>query len=112
MFDTLYWLGTRQHCSWALKTSAGIIIIDTNFAWATQPEILDGLAKLKLNPKDIKYVVLSHAHGDHDQGVATLQSKFGASLSCYQKAARTSDPTQNLRGKGRFDAAITGPLGL
>ena len=78
VFDNLYWLGTRQHSSWALKTSAGLIIIDTNFAWATQPEILDGLAKLKLDPKDIKYVVLSHAHGDHDQGVATLQSKYGA----------------------------------
>ncbi len=78
VFDNLYWLGTRQHSSWALKTSAGLIIIDTNFAWATQPEILDGLAKLKLNPKDIKYVILSHAHGDHDQGVATLQKLSGA----------------------------------
>lgn len=80
VFDNLYWLGTRQHSSWALKTSAGLIIIDTNFAWATQPEILDGLAKLKLVAKDIKYVILSHAHGDHDQGVATLQSKFGAKV--------------------------------
>jgi metallo-beta-lactamase class B len=80
VFDNLYWLGTRQHSSWALKTSAGLIIIDTNFAWATQPEVLDGLAKLKLDPKDIKYVILSHAHGDHDQGVATLQSKFGAKV--------------------------------
>ena len=78
VFDNLYWLGTRQHSSWALKTSAGLIIIDTNFAWATQPEILDGLAKLKLDARDIKYVILSHAHGDHDQGVALLQSKFGA----------------------------------
>src|SRR3954467_1455108 len=79
VFDNLYWLGTRQHSSWALKTSAGLIIIDTNFVWATQPEILDGLAKLKLNPKDIKYVILSHAHGDHEQGVATLQ-KYGARI--------------------------------
>jgi metallo-beta-lactamase class B len=79
VFDNLYWLGTRQHSSWALKTSAGLIIIDTNFAWAIQPEILDGMAKLKLNPKDIKYVILSHAHGDHDQGVATLQ-KYGAKI--------------------------------
>jgi metallo-beta-lactamase class B len=80
VFDNLYWLGTRQHSSWALKTSAGIIIIDTNFAWATQPEIIDGMTKLGLNPKDVKYVILSHAHGDHDQGVATLQSKYGAKV--------------------------------
>ena len=78
VFDNLYWLGTRQHSSWALKTSAGLVIIDTNFAWATQPEILDGLAKLGLNPRDIKYVILSHAHGDHDQGAPELQSKYGA----------------------------------
>ena len=80
VFDNLYWLGTRQHSSWALKTSAGIIIIDTNFAWATQPEIIDGMTKLGLNPRDIKYVILSHAHGDPDQGVATLQSKYGAKI--------------------------------
>ena len=80
VFDNFYWLGTRQHSSWALDTGAGLIIIDTNFAWATQPEILDGLAKLKLNPANIKYVVLSHAHGDHDQGVATLQSRYGAKI--------------------------------
>src|SRR5436309_1764081 len=28
VFDNFYWLGTRQHSSWALKTSAGLIIID------------------------------------------------------------------------------------
>src|SRR5581483_1784588 len=28
VFDNLYWLGTRQHSSWALTTSAGIIVID------------------------------------------------------------------------------------
>jgi metallo-beta-lactamase class B len=80
IFDNLYWLGTRQHSSWALQTSAGIIIIDTNFAWATEPEIIDGLSALGLNPRDIKYVVISHAHGDHDQGAAELQKRFGAKV--------------------------------
>jgi metallo-beta-lactamase class B len=80
VFDNLYWLGTRQHSSWALQTSAGIIIIDTNFAWATRPEIIDGLTKLGLNPADIKYVIISHAHGDHDQGAAELQERYGAQV--------------------------------
>jgi len=80
VFDNLYWLGTRQHSSWALQTSDGIIIIDTNFAWATEPEIIAGLTKLGLNPRDIKYVVISHAHGDHDQGAAELQKRFGAKV--------------------------------
>jgi metallo-beta-lactamase class B len=80
IFDNLYWLGTRQHSSWALRTSGGIIIIDTNFAWATQPEIIDGLTTLGLNPRDIKYVLISHAHGDHDQGAAELQTRYGAKV--------------------------------
>jgi metallo-beta-lactamase class B len=80
VFDNLYWLGTRQHSSWALQTSAGIIIIDTNFAWATGPEIIEGITTLGLNPSDIKYVVISHAHGDHDQGAAELQKRYGAQV--------------------------------
>ena len=80
VFDNLYWLGTRQHSSWALRTSEGIIIIDTNFAWATQPEIIDGLTTLGLEPRDIKYVIISHAHGDHDQGAAELQRRYGAKV--------------------------------
>ena len=80
VFDNLYWLGTRQHSSWALRTSGGIIIIDTNFAWATQPEIIDGLTTLGLDPREIEYVLISHAHGDHDQGAAELQSRYGAKV--------------------------------
>jgi metallo-beta-lactamase class B len=38
------------------------------------------LPKLGLNPRDIKFVVLSHAHGDHDQGAAELQKRFGAKV--------------------------------
>ena len=80
VFDNFYWLGTRQHSSWALQTSAGIILIDTNFAWATEPEIIQGLTALGLNARDLKYMVISHAHGDHDQGAAELQKRFGAKV--------------------------------
>lgn len=80
VFDNLYWLGTRQYSSWALETSEGLIIIDTNFHWATEPSIIGGLIRLGLNPEDIKYVIISHAHGDHDQGAALLQKRFGAKV--------------------------------
>src|ERR1044072_7073090 len=36
VFDNLYCWGTRQHSSWALRTSGGIIVIDTNFSWAIE----------------------------------------------------------------------------
>ena len=78
VFDNLYWVGTKVHSSWALKTSAGIILIDTLFNYAVEPEIIDGLTALGLDPASIKYVIISHAHGDHDEGAALLQSRYGA----------------------------------
>lgn len=80
VFDNLYWVGTKVHSSWALKTSAGIIIIDTLYNYAAEPEIVEGLKKLGLNPADIKYVIISHGHGDHDEGAKLLQDKYGAHI--------------------------------
>jgi metallo-beta-lactamase class B len=78
MFDNLYWVGTKIHSAWALRTSGGIILIDTLFNYAVEPEIVEGLKKLGLDPASIKYVIITHAHGDHDEGAALLQSRYGA----------------------------------
>jgi metallo-beta-lactamase class B len=42
--------------------------------------MIEGMSTLGLNPRDIKYVLISHAHGDHDQGAALLQSRYGATI--------------------------------
>jgi metallo-beta-lactamase class B len=42
--------------------------------------VVDGLTTLGLDPRNIKYVLISHAHGDHDQGAALLQSRYGANV--------------------------------
>lgn len=80
VFDNLYFIGTRIHSAWALTTNDGIIIIDTNYAYAIEPEMVEGLTTLGLDPRTIKYVLLTHAHGDHDQGVALFQSRYGAKV--------------------------------
>ena len=38
------------------------------------------MKKLKLNPADIKYVIVSHAHGDHYGGAAYLKKKFNPKI--------------------------------
>jgi metallo-beta-lactamase class B len=76
VFDNLYMLTTKVNSAWAVKTSAGIILIDTLFGYAAQDEIVDGMKKLGLDPADIKYIVISHAHGDHDGAVKFLQDTY------------------------------------
>ena len=78
MFDNLYWLGTKVHSSWALTDPQGIIIIDTLYNYAAEPEIIEGMKKMHLDPKNIKYVILSHGHSDHDEGVKLIQDSYGA----------------------------------
>ena len=80
VFDNLYFIGTRIHSAWALTTSAGIIVIDTLFDYAIESEMIEGMKTLGLDPREIKYVLISHAHGDHDQGAALLQSRYGAKV--------------------------------
>ena len=113
VFDNLYWLGTRQHSSWALQTSAGIIIIDTNFAWATEPEIVEGLTRLGLNPRDITHVIISHAHGDHDQGAAELQKRYGAKvvMGAPDWASTLQRPATAAGGVPTRDVTV-GPEGM
>jgi metallo-beta-lactamase class B len=78
VFDNLYFLGTKFHTSWALTTSAGIILIDTLYNYATIPEIVDGLKAMHLNPADVKYVLITHGHSDHDEGARYFQETYGA----------------------------------
>ena len=68
VFDNLYFLGTKVHAAWAVKTSGGFIVIDSLFGYAAEPEITGGMKKLGLDPTQIKYVIISHGHADHSGG--------------------------------------------
>jgi len=80
VFDNLYFVGGKIHSSWALTTSEGIILIDTIFPYNSEELIAGGLRKLGLDPNQIKYVLISHAHGDHIGGAEILQTKFGSKV--------------------------------
>jgi metallo-beta-lactamase class B len=89
-------LTTKGNSAWAVKASAGIILIDTLFGYAAQDEIVDGLKKMGLDPADIKYIIISHAHGDHDGSVKFLQDTYHPhvilSPKDWELAARQANP--------------------
>ena len=80
MFDNLYFVGTKFHSAWALTTSEGIILIDTLYDYASDEAIVGGLRKLGLDPATVKYVIISHAHGDHVGGAKLMQDRFGSRI--------------------------------
>ena len=80
VFDNLYFVGTKAHGAWAVTTSDGIIVIDALFGYAVKDEVEGGLRKLGLDPAKIKYVVVTHGHGDHSGGAKYLQDTFSPRL--------------------------------
>src|ERR1700676_2921130 len=80
VFDNLYFVGSKIHSSWALTTSEGMILIDTLYTYNSEEEIVGGLKKLRLDPATVKYVIISHAHGDHVGGAKMMQDRFGSRI--------------------------------
>jgi metallo-beta-lactamase class B len=81
--DNFYFLGTKIHSAWALVGSDGIIVFEALYDYAAPDEIADGMRKLGLDMNKVKYVVISHAHGDHDGGARYLQDKMPAAHLVY-----------------------------
>lgn len=79
IFDNLYYLGIRHVSAWAVNTSSGIILIDAldNATEATEA-IEGGLRKVGLDPANIKYIIVTHGHGDHYGGAQYLVDKYKA----------------------------------
>src|SRR3977135_3244322 len=73
VFDNLYFVGSKIHSSWALTSSEGIILIDTLFDYNSEEAIVGGLRKLGLDPKAVKYVIITHWHRDHVGGAKIMQ---------------------------------------
>ena len=80
VFDDLYWMGTPSRSTWALNTSKGIILYDTQGVYDAEEVIVGGLRKLALDPATVKYVIISHAHENEVGGAKLMQSRYGARI--------------------------------
>jgi len=81
--DNLYFLGTTVHNAWALVGSDGIIVLEALFDYAAPDEIIGGMKKVGLDPQKVKYIIISHAHADHDGGARFLQDSLPTAHLAY-----------------------------
>jgi len=79
-FDDLYWMGTPSRSTWALTTSDGIILYDTQGVYDAEDLIVGSLKKLGLDPTRVKYVIVSHAHLNEVGGAKLMQERYGAHI--------------------------------
>lgn len=81
LFDNIFWMGNRFVGVLAIKTSDGVILYDSGSSTdEIQNHILPGLEKVGIDPKTIKYSIISHGHYDHFGGAAYLQKTYGIKI--------------------------------
>ena len=109
VFDNLYFVGTKFHSSWALTTSQGIILIDTLYEYASEEAIVGGLKKLGLDPANVKYVIISHSHGDHVGGAKLMQDRFKSRIVMGAPDWESIEKSKNQypNGKPKRDIVAT-----
>jgi metallo-beta-lactamase class B len=81
VFDQLFSIGQNAVSAWVLQTSEGLIVIDALNSPAEAREILvPNLVAMGLDPAQIRYVIITHGHGDHWGGAKYLQDTYGAQV--------------------------------
>ena len=77
IMDGLFYVGNTQVSAHLLKTTDGLILIDS-----TMPHevgwLLDSIRKLGFDPREVKVVIGTHAAVDHTGGHWYFQKTFGA----------------------------------
>ena len=113
VFDNLYYIGSQRDSIWAVTTSDGIIVVNTGGAGVIEELATNGLPKLGLDPTDIKYVIVTHAHSAIYPGAKYLQDTYDArvimSEADWDIMARNTDP---LEYKARTDMIATDGMEL
>ncbi|MDT4740473.1 BJP family subclass B3 metallo-beta-lactamase [Bradyrhizobium sp. WYCCWR 12699] len=79
LIGNIYYVGTEGIAVYVIKTSQGLILMDTAMPQSTGT-IKDSITKLGFKVADIKIILNSHAHIDHTGGFAELKKETGAQL--------------------------------
>jgi metallo-beta-lactamase class B len=73
----LYYVGSRDLASYLIVTPRGDILINSSLERSV-PLIRNSVEQLGLRFQDIKILLISHAHSDHDAGSAAVLRQTGA----------------------------------
>lgn len=73
----IYFVGTYKASSHLIDTGDGLILLDTGYE-ETAPIIVESVAALGFDIRDVKYILHSHGHYDHTDGTPKMIKLTGA----------------------------------
>lgn len=99
----LYYVGDNDLASFLIVTPKGDILVNTGFEYSVA-EIDERMKELGFHVRDIKILLVTHAHSDHAAGTADMKRLSGAKLMAIEEEA----PLLESGGKTDY---LFGPTG-
>jgi metallo-beta-lactamase class B len=101
----LYYVGTADLAAYLVATPQGNILINGNFK-EDVPAIRKSIEGLGFKYADTKILLISHAHGDHDEGIGLIRSETGARLMVMDADVAAVESTAPGRPGAKVDRIL------
>src|SRR4051812_8850468 len=101
----LYYVGTADLAVYLVTTPQGNILINGDFKQDV-PAIRKSIEGLGFKYADTKIILISHAHGDHDEGVGLIKSATGAKLMVMDADVADVENTAPGRPGAKVDRVL------
>lgn len=105
IFDNVWYVGIQTAAVYLVTTSAGHLLFDATDD-ETAPLVLENIRTAGFNARDIKYLVITHAHVDHFGGVERIRQATGARVGMSLVDWNQTEQLQKAGGP-RTGPAIT-----
>jgi metallo-beta-lactamase class B len=97
VIGNIYYVGSKGLASYLITTPQGHILINSSFE-SSVPLIREAIEKLGFHFNDVKILLISHAHSDHNAGSALVKELTGAKYMVMDADV----PEVEAGGKGNF----------
>ncbi|MCR5756547.1 MAG: MBL fold metallo-hydrolase [Selenomonas sp.] len=76
VFDNLYYIGAISVAQFVIRTSDGLIMIDSGWDEKDADYAAVSMERLGLSPADTRYILVTHGHSDHYGGAQFFKDKY------------------------------------
>jgi metallo-beta-lactamase class B len=101
----LYYVGTADLAVYLVNTPQGNILINSDFK-EDVPAIKKAIAQLGFKYADTRIILISHAHGDHDEATGVIQKETGGKLMVMEGDVAEEQSTAPGRPGAHVDRTL------
>ena len=101
----LYYVGTADLAVYLVNTPQGNIMINTDYK-QDLPTVKHAIESLGFKYSDTKILLISHAHGDHDEATEVVRKETGAKLMVMDADVPDEESTANGRPGAHVDRVL------